>query len=267
MEPHQSSARWGTDYESWEWDGSVAGLAADRCAALDGRPSRVDIAFDFEVHPDVIPDMVSDLIKGPDITTKDGDRHQASKGGFSLGVAGQGGVNTVYVGSPRSDRRIRIYRKDRRDLFFRLQEGPTLRVEVELHKEQAHAFWQEFQRDSQHATRVAAAHVEQMFGVRCMPSVTDLPEIVRPEGISEAESLFKRFEQHSGWIMAADEAGLDVVRIAQEFTEGASRMTEYRRRKLAKSLQAIGPEMLRRMLRSMLEGKRKLMRASEVPIG
>ena len=128
-EPVTPSNAHGLNYESWEWSSTVAGVMARELIGVDElRPTRVDIAFDFIVPESMKADYLikrcKKWIEGRALT---------------IGISGTDGVNTRYVGSAKSSRRIRIYRWDLRhdDLF---DDRAIMRVELVLREEHAELF-------------------------------------------------------------------------------------------------------------------------------
>lgn len=240
-EPHQASRRWASDYESWEWSGPSAGWPASWLRGRDAKPSRVDVAFDFEVPADVLSDTVADRFESW------ASRH------FTTGIAGQSGVNTRYVGAVSSARRLRVYRKDLRDVGWAAQFGPILRVELVLKEEFAEDWWAAWCLSEEGALRGAAHHVFELTGFEVLADSQAVPALRRPSGSWElADKLFWMFRQYGAILDAAFESGVDLVSIAAERQRGAGRMSTWRRSELAKSIDAVGPEAVESALRTML---------------
>lgn len=209
-DPHTSSKAYGTDYESWEFSGPTARDPAERLRGHPCRLSRVDVAFDFQTPPRVYPRHVEYLI-----------RHHVRARGLSIGYRGESLTRTVYVGSPKSDRFIRIYRRDLKhpELPF-----PILRVELVLTKRLARAWWSE--REASHTTGypTAAAHVHDLTGYAPQVDLDDLPPTIMADDESTAaQMLFQFVHQNAVMLRACDAAGIDLGRLAVAKFENPSR--------------------------------------------
>ena len=103
-EPGQPCKLWGTGYESWETSGAASDSFGMSLRGRPCKPTRVDAAWDFSVPETFTSDdflaAIAAHVEGQILTT---------------GISGQAGVNTRYVGSPQSEKRLRIYRKDLQD--------------------------------------------------------------------------------------------------------------------------------------------------------
>lgn len=215
-EPLQPSNAFGLEYESWEWSGPAAACAAEFLAGkADCRPSRVDVAFDFECPESFMSD---DLVP----------HYQpwAVSKGISLGIAGQGGVNTHNVGSKQSDRWIRIYRKDLRDPVLMNLLGPVLRIEPVLKGDLAVAWWETWRVSYDTALAGAAWHVHEMMGLRVQDSMHEVPPLVMPESADEAEELWQFLRQHGDRLAAWNRAGVPVADLAEKYDQRPSSRTK-----------------------------------------
>lgn len=215
-EPFQASKRWGTAYESWEWESTGAGWPSEFLRGRECKPTRIDVAFDFDVPEDFLADHFAEAV-----------RSHAEARGLTIGISGQGNVNTRYIGAAESIRRVRVYRKDFQRPLWAEMFGPTLRVELILKDEQAEAFWRVWCEDTERAFAAAAAHVAELTGV-IVQTVGDVPQLIEPEGIDEAASIFEFMRQHGPRLAAWDEAGLPVLDMARRQRLTASRMTQHR---------------------------------------
>lgn len=229
-EPLQPSEAWGMEYESWDVDGVGASWMADRLRDVPCRPSRVDVAWDFEVPASFTPDKFIDIVA----------KHVAEVARTTVGISGQGGRNTRYVGAPSSLRRVRVYRKDWETPGFAEMWGPVLRVELILKAEHAVAWWAPWVHDREEGFEVAAGHVAQMCGVRVQEQLQPVPELVQPEGADEAAALFQFAKQHGPQLNAWFRAGVDVASICRAAADRSSRMTKHRMGKRVKAITAAG---------------------------
>jgi len=251
--PWRESKAYGSEYECWEWASAVADDALQWLpASLEASCSRLDVAFDFVVPDGFMSDDLAAWIK-PWC-----ESHQ-----LSMGIAGQGSVNTHYVGSSRSDRRIRIYRRDLREVSewidrhpyrWAMGEGPqiwlrTLRVEVMLRREAADAVWQILQRDREAALAAARGHVREMTGLP-LAECADVPQI-KPERPTEGEQLVLAFlDQHGDVLEAMTRAGIDIQALARDrwSMSHPSRLRRSRLARRVKAFMAVSHDRVRRVL-------------------
>lgn len=220
-QPHQPSREFGSSYESWEASGCESRWLADFVSARRGRPSRVDVAFDFAVSPTIAPDHVWRAV-----------RHHVKRRGIVGGISGEGGKNTRYIGSIHSSRRIRIYRRDWKDPLLREEfRTPLLRVELVLKDDLARNWWAVFERDTQEAYAAAAAHVEQMTGLRLVEDLGSIPEPVEVrEELEAAQQVLHFLDQSSGMIVALCDGGMSpdlLLRLARRRQASSSRRSQW----------------------------------------
>ena len=242
-EPVVPSSRWGLEYESWEWESGASAWPARYLAGRDCRPTRVDVAFDFIVPDDVLSDHVIEA-----------SRSFIEGKGLQIGISGAGGINTRYVGSVHSARRVRIYRKDLQDVAFALQFGPLLRVELTLRGDYVEDFWCVLCSSTDAALRRAAWHVREMMGLVVLPEA-ESPEplaCVSP-GFDAAAKLSWVFRHSSAVLDAAFRSGVDVPGlVAAYMAQRASRTCQWRQSQLVKAIQAAGVEEVDGALRLLL---------------
>ena len=244
-DPHQPSKRWGERYESWEWSGGPASWAA---GFLRGRwpelkPTRVDIAFDFSCGSAFTADDFAAAVE---------DHHESR--GVSGGVAGQGGVNTRYIGASTSEVRIRVYRKDLQDPSFAEFIGPTLRVELVLKGDRALAWWSLWDQDEEAAKQAASSLVHDYTGFRPLAGDHGWPELELPAASDEAERLALFVNQHGPQLVAWHQAGVDVVALAKSSGVATkNRTAAHRLRKRVQAVLAVGASEIVAIARSMLQ--------------
>jgi len=207
------------------------------------KPSRVDLAFDYNCDDDLTPCKLVDRWRDPLNECK-------TREGFTIGASGQEPMLTRYIGSRDSEVFIRIYRKDHQDPTF--WGCPTMRVEVVMKSRRAREWWRVWCDDMDEATRSAAAHVERMAGVRIIEGTLDLPEREEMEAKNEALSLFRLIEQHGSQIAAYEDAGIDVIALARDRAGVVSRETKWRMARRTKSIIAAGADNVLRAARGML---------------
>jgi hypothetical protein len=199
------------------------------------RPSRVDVAFDLEVPESYLSDHFI-----ADYCPMGSDGRSAS--GHNIGISGSGHVNTRYVGSITSERRVRVYRKDLESAAYGRCFGPTLRVELVLKDRQAWRWWQVWQAgDKQAAWKAAALVVESMTGYNPMPGGSELPELDEPDGLGEAEKAAWFVKTYGAMLVALKQAGLDVMGWAERLESARSnRMAASRLARRVAALKAPG---------------------------
>lgn len=242
-EPISASKRWGLAYESWEWESGAARWPAEHLAGKDCKPSRIDIAFDFSVEPDVLSDHFIDRCA-----------EHSQRMGFQIGISGASDVNTRYIGSVHSERRIRIYRKDLREAAWALLFGPTLRIELVLRDDRAEDFWAAWSLSRTGALRQAAGHVLQMTGVCVMAESDDPVELARVDPVFDvAERASWLFKQYGPVLDALFMSGVDVVALAAErMGRSASRTATWRRSHLCRAIDSAGVEPVEDAIRLLL---------------
>jgi hypothetical protein len=147
--------------------------------------------------------------------------------GWSMGISGQGGVNTHYIGTAKSERRIRIYRKDLRDSEYAAM-GPLLRVEVVLKAGWASRWWQIWNQDREDGFQVAQGYAEQMLGRPLTPEggLWADREIKPPSPL--AERIHALLRQHGPTLVALADLGFPLVSLARERVTRAHRATQWR---------------------------------------
>jgi hypothetical protein len=250
-EPRVASKHFGQEYESWQFPGSQAEEAIQRLRRFDVgevRPSRVDVAFDLVCPSGFTPEEFVESLRS----------HIESRG-IVVGISGSGGVNTMYVGASGSERRIRVYRKDLQELMYAEMFGPTLRVEVELHREQAVAWWRVYHADEAEGLAAAAAHILQMTGFSVCDDVGQVPMRIMPDEADEAESLFQFLNQHAGRLVAWKSAGIPVGELAREhYDVRAGKMAASRRVKRERKLERLGVSEVVEMVRARIWSGREM---------
>jgi hypothetical protein len=217
-------------------------MAANFLAPHPCRPSRIDIAFDFACEPDF---MADDLV--PHYAA------WAASKGITLGISGHGGVNSQYVGSPSSDRRVRTYRRDLKDRVASCFLGAELRIELVLRREQAVAWWSIFQRSKEEALAAAAWHVHEMTGLHVQESMHAVPPFVMPECASEADAICQFLRQHGDRVSSWITAGIPLLELAQEYAANATnRMRVMRLKRRQQSLAQWDIDELQAVMRRLI---------------
>lgn len=232
FEPRQEMKNLGLEYESWEWSGESSSCAADLLKGHPCRASHVDIAFDFwNCPPDLMSDDVMEMVAS-----------HVKERRLKTGISGEDDVNTRYVGSIHSERRIRIYRKDLQNpIDFPC---PVMRLELILKSARADEFLQLFFADEPEGMSLAAAHVLEMTGL-VVPServvvVQSIPADVR----LEAEKVASFLAQYSATIDCWRQMGIPITDLAHERALKSSRFSQCRNRKRVERINAEGVQQI-----------------------
>lgn len=225
-EPVSASKRWGFAYESWEWASDVAHWAVHHHTGYvpkGGRASRVDVAWDVVGPGAMTADRLVEVL---------GVERFAESRGISMGVSGQGGINTRYVGAATSDRRVRMYRRDLHEGGSFMGELPEVRVELVLRGEPARAWFELLERDRDAAWDGASAHLADMTGIE-FGRVGEIPTIEPEPERDEAQAVFQFLLQHGDMVQAWLDAGLDLADVNRSLPRRACRMRSSRARRRA----------------------------------
>lgn len=213
-EPRQASNRWGLNYASVEVAGPHAGDIVNRVLADDSKATRLDYANDFEVTDDILPEHVMQQF-----------RPTFEALGITEGVSGQGGVNTRYIGSPKSERRIRIYRKDRRTDGSLAYDFPVLRVETIVKGHAAAAIWAL----SDRAAMVAAMNhtLLERTGLD-LGGTAPAPPLPNLDDDAIGQRVFAFVKQHGRTLSLLNHIGVNLRDLAELAEASPSRMTAHR---------------------------------------
>ena len=246
--PRVSSKRWGLDYESWETTGAPSKWLAVN-APPGSRPSRIDIAFDHYCSDDLTPgDVLAPMLDEKGRTV---NRSEAGPTG-----RGEEKTWTWYACSPDAPRRIRIYRKDIRQLQLNPADEfaactPLMRFELVLRDEHAQAFYAMFLDDSERAYRAAASHIEQITGLQ-VHDLGEVPELAQVPATSAERAALELLYQHGPTLRALFDAGVDLEALSGHRVTLLSRDSEYRHRRRVRELAGLDPrELFVRLLRGL----------------
>lgn len=229
-EPRQECKAWGRSYESWDWAGSEAMPFAHVLRAHEGRPSRADVKWDFQCSPDLVPRDLAELVRG---------RCVAYLGPEPFELAGPERTCTVYVGSRKSDRFIRIYRKDLQDAAVKLMLGPVMRVELVQKDDCVRGWWSAWCEDEGRGYAAAAAVVEKVTGLRVQDEVGDVPELVMPEESDDVVKLIQLVEQYGPTIAKYQAAGVPLLDLARAHVRRLNKFSASRWRRQVEQLRKL----------------------------
>lgn len=245
-EPHQASDAWGKAYESWETSSGGAWWLSRYLRDRECRPTRIDIAWDFSVDKAYTADTFHDAVKP-----------WADKRGITTGISGHAGIHTRYIGSRKSDRMVRVYRKDLQDAVLGEILGPTLRVELVLKGDHAAAFWGVWSKvaTDEEAWPAAAAVLQLMTGLAISPG--EVPQLQLPECKDESQRLLAFVEQHGPTLLAFADAGVPVFDLCRQRAEMVSKATRMRHGKRVRELRRLGVPQVVQLVRDVLKGKQR----------
>lgn len=241
--PITSSKRWGTEYETWEFAGVTAFDPARYLLDHPSKPSRIDIAFDYQVPSDFYPIELEALIQD----------HVESRGA-KIWYAGERKKQTIYVGSRKSDRQIRIYRRDEKNPLLAAEGHHILRVELTLKREPAEAIWELMRQGGTNGQPQAAAHILEMIGYAPCDEVAEIPELLRSDEDTEAVQMLLQFvTQNAVMLKACSVCDIDLANLATtKIDRSRNRMNQSR---LAQKVQVMGlidPDHLQEQVKHLL---------------
>ena len=190
--PVSSSKRWGTEYETWEFSGAASFDPARFLQDKECRPSRIDIAFDYDVDADFYPVALESMIEA-----------HVDLIGAKIRYAGERKKQTLYIGSMKSDRMIRIYRRDEKNPLLALEGRHILRVELVLKGDHAEAIWNVMRQDRSDGYPEAAAHVLAMIGYAPCEDVSSVPQLLRTDEDTEAVQMLLQFVTQNAIMLEA----------------------------------------------------------------
>lgn len=246
FDPQSPSKLWGLDYESWEYSGVTCVEPIRTLIDQPSRPSRLDIAYDFCIpHDDLYPMDLEPLFL---------DR--CNERGIEIDWKGRRLKQTVYVGSDQSERRIRIYRRDLKNLLMAEEGQLILRVELVLQKSMCHDMWRHMRTHGiESAYRAGAAHIAEMIGYAPISADwDDLPEVIRTNEDAHAYQMTLQFiQQHAVMLTALNRCGIDVFDLAEKKIDSSKSATaRHRLNKKLDALATIDPAQLQRLVAAHL---------------
>jgi len=199
--PAQASNEHGSEYSAWVFSSAQAQMVAPLVRA-HGRPTRVDVAFDFQVPAEwgaVEFAEASVQLRRPCYR--------------SVTMAGCELARTVYVGGRDSPRMIRVYRKDL-ERGPKWMHGPVLRIEAELKGEAAKDFWMAHAYGDDRAFAMAAGVVQQLLGVEVQDERDFWPLSTPPVASDVVAKVAHFMRQYASVVCALEAAGVRVGHLA-----------------------------------------------------
>lgn len=232
--PHQPSRTFGSEYAQWVVRGQgLPQLNVDLLTAVDDlTPRRIDVACDFfgaSWSTKVARSVMFDRVMVPCQEV-----HEGTTRGRCTGV-------TWYVGAKSSQKRICMYDKGLEQQCGMFVDGQDClpiewqRIELRLADDAACDFWQVYRRDVDESMAMVRGAIADMVRGLEWASVMqwESPPVPVPD---DAQSLFHVLRQNSRVLVAASEAGIDVMELARLAQENASRTSQWRCEQSAKSM-------------------------------
>jgi hypothetical protein len=242
--PSQPSKRWGMDYVTCEWKGPGSAYAARELKGRpDTRPSRVDVAFDFDVEDHVRAETVIEVC-----------RPHMRERRITEGHTGEGQVWTYYAGAASSDLRVRIYRRDLKDKALAFQQGPILRIELVMKDAYASRWWQAWAADQDQAYAAAAHYIERLTGLKVQEHRAELPPAEADPDAETAQRVFEFIQQHASMVRMADELRIDLAKLAKLQAAKWSKQTRHEHKKRMHATGGVTGEDVERWCIEMIEG-------------
>lgn len=235
LSPEVKSARWGKTYELWVWTGGNAQFCKDTIPAEelkhDRKCTRIDCAFDIACEESLEPERL----------IKDWQDHCDARN-ITTGPDGQGCRQTWtwYVGARGSDRRIRVYRKDKENPAWAM--GATMRIELELHRQESNALFWYYERDIEKMWGMAVAHIEDMTGFRISSDVGSIPETENKKPVELSSSLASLVMQYGSILEVIARNKIDIVPLLDKRLDLISKRTKMRDLKKIKDAKCIPKE-------------------------
>jgi len=232
--PHQPSATFGSEYAQWVVRGQgLPQLNVDFLTLVDDlTPRRIDVACDFFGATWSTKAARAKLFDRVLVPCQ--EVHEGTTRGRCTGV-------TWYVGARSSMKRICMYDKGMEQRAGLYVDGESCtpiewqRIELRLADDAACDFWQVYRRDVDESMAMVRGAIAGMVGglewANVMPWQS--PPVPVPD---DAQSLFHVLKQNSRVLVAASDAGLDVMQLARLAQENASRTSRWRCGQSAKSM-------------------------------
>lgn len=251
--PIQPSKDYGDDYASWESSGRASDHLTRLALAVESRATRQDYAFDFACPADFYPRDILPVIRPHLDETRMVPR-----------FVGPEHSCTVYLGSPNSDRRVKIYRRDLKDPGL-LADGlpPQMRVELTLTGDLGKSLWHHRRTTGVDGLAIASTHVAEIIGHAPYNDLEPLPLLrYTSEEADAAQMLLQFCKQHASTILACDARGIDLVAIANAQRGVFSRTTEWRHQQRLEVFSRICGQAVTRRVIDTIRGTFRLRRAS-----
>lgn len=248
--PHQSSKQWGTEYESWEYKGAPSTDPIRMLLGKPSKPTRIDYAFDFNCPDDFYPRHIEEMIL-----------ENTQERGIEMHHSGNRETYTLYVGSRKSPRMIRFYRRDLKNELLALEGFSILRCELELKDEHALALWAHMSLNGPESAReAAAAHIAQMIGYAPCETDGKTPPLVREEEETEGVQMVLEFvKQNAVMLQACSVAGVDLSKLSavKVSANNGNRNQRQRLREKTRALSVHEPARLEALVSAMLSSRRQ----------
>jgi hypothetical protein len=199
----------GRGYVTCEFKGQPSTWAARTLRGqADVRPSRVDVAWDFNVPDDVRAETIAKLWMP-----------HLEKRRIKSGISGEGDVFTHYAGAAASDIRVRCYRRDLKDPWLEFYLGCCLRLELVLRDQHARRFWAVWAEDEQKAYAVAAHYMHRQTGLVVQEEMEVPPDLVYQDPEEDAaQEVFEFVKQWSSILEHSRQVGIDLPELSKAYS-------------------------------------------------
>lgn len=239
------------EWETWLWASQHADFWVKKLAGK-GRPSRLDVAWDFECGDELTATRFFDAFMRSAVESK--RVKIEAKGPEPL--PGEVDSRTWMIGAASSLWRLRIYRKDlQQPELSVLGIGPLMRVELICTDEAAHRIWPLVASDVEASYAALASKVEAMTGFVVQAERCDIPQFVKPAELDLQQMVFSFVRRNAVFLAALDEAGISPGRMAAAVSQ--SRAGEYRKRGLLRKLTDAGAVQIEEAVMSRLSVESK----------
>jgi len=214
------------------------------------KPTRIDIAFDFNCPEDFYPRHIEEMIL-----------QNTKERGIEMSHSGNRETYTLYVGSRKSPRMIRFYRRDLKNELLALEGFTILRCELELKDEHAVALWAHMaEHGPESAQKAAAAHIAEMIGYA--PCETDgvIPPLLREEEETEGIQMVLEFvKQNAVMLQACSVAGVNLAKLSSVKVSAnqGNRMQRQRLKEKIRALRVHEPSSIERIVEMLLSSRRE----------
>lgn len=247
FEPRSLSKSWGREYETWEWSGGGSDVIA-KALAPRGRPSRIDVAWDFECPGDLSAAKFFRSMMRRHVVA---ETRLCVEPKGPMPRRGEFDSRTWMIGAASSDWRLRVYRKDIQQPELQQIVGPLMRVELIASDVNAQRLWIAFGEDPQRGYAAAARQVERMTGLAPQIGMVELPHLDKPPVLEVAQRFFEFMQQHASTLRAAEEAGVPLARMAAMLRVG--RTTAWSQEQKAKAIRQCGTRAFVALLAQLIE--------------
>lgn len=283
--PYMASPKYGSDqyrYESWEFSGAQAGHAWTISLGLEmlvvgkfgdknyepsyPKPSRLDIAYDFECAEHETTDYLCDLMRARikeynNAVSVHNEKQRYKKYKikpmkdlwYDAQLKGKRGELTFYLPFLGAPRLVRIYRKDIQNPAACDDFGVPyiLRIEMEMKEDWALKAWNARKDDGHYA--VAAHMVAELTGILVGSTVKGGYVGNTKEVTCEATKLFNACMQYKAMMPMWAELGIDCFEVMKRLDTIQSKTSRSNIRKKMKYINDVGVDAVKKKLDELVD--------------